>query len=514
MAGDPMRSDLVGKNGTETGAFNGTGSKEHVVKALMESLRLFPFLERRKGVDHFFVLSHPSRGFMYDASGSDLPPAFHTFLRNMVKLSPERGLQAPPNDVALPYPTAFHPASQEELESQQEWLGQTVQRDIFAALAASPKNSHRAQTRTFLMRQCGASGVCALLNCVSKKSDVDSEGFGPNRLNSYNQCNKPDVLLNLLHRAQFCLIPPGDRYARRATFDAMLAGCIPVFFHNATARLQYMWHLPKTDKWSISISDKALGRGSVMKILSRVSRKRKRALRENLQKYLLRIVYANPGRKYYAESILSVGRRRLLADKEGRNLKNRKHKQRERSLKRKRVAKAKNYVPSKDVLEGNDAFDLALKAVLKIVQGAPSSLWEAAPARPKVNLTNEINFDSFPGDNSDSSDEESLELPEDNPLESSNFTLLERQQVNALKSLQSSFVVSSGNNSLLEPSKNNSYDVSEDNSVNNSNLTLESSDIITSESSQISDVQSSQSSLKSSENEVLESSEIVPLISL
>lgn len=41
----------------------------------------------------------------------------------------------------------------------------------------------------------------------------------------------------------FCLQPPGDMPTRKAVFDAVLSGCIPVLFHPMTARYMYEWHL-------------------------------------------------------------------------------------------------------------------------------------------------------------------------------------------------------------------------------------------------------------------------------
>uniref|UniRef100_A0A0E0ED15 Uncharacterized protein n=1 Tax=Oryza meridionalis TaxID=40149 RepID=A0A0E0ED15_9ORYZ len=36
-----------------------------------------------------------------------------------------------------------------------------------------------------------------------------------------------------------------DSYTRKSTFDSMLAGCISVFLHPASAYNQYTWHLPR-----------------------------------------------------------------------------------------------------------------------------------------------------------------------------------------------------------------------------------------------------------------------------
>ena len=44
-------------------------------------------------------------------------------------------------------------------------------------------------------------------------------------------------------QVRFCLCPPGDDPARKAVFDAILSGCIPVIFEVATLFNQYPWHI-------------------------------------------------------------------------------------------------------------------------------------------------------------------------------------------------------------------------------------------------------------------------------
>jgi len=41
--------------------------------------------------------------------------------------------------------------------------------------------------------------------------------------------------------ATFCWMPGGDDVTRKATLDALLLGCIPVFFHKGAVR-QWLWH--------------------------------------------------------------------------------------------------------------------------------------------------------------------------------------------------------------------------------------------------------------------------------
>ena len=51
--------------------------------------------------------------------------------------------------------------------------------------------------------------------------------------------------MHAMLKEMFCLEPPGDTPMRRSTFDAILAGCVPMFFEDLAARSQYGWHLPR-----------------------------------------------------------------------------------------------------------------------------------------------------------------------------------------------------------------------------------------------------------------------------
>ena len=46
-------------------------------------------------------------------------------------------------------------------------------------------------------------------------------------------------LLSAYRRAVFCLCPPGDDPGRKAVFDSIVSGCIPVIFHDSTLFNQY-----------------------------------------------------------------------------------------------------------------------------------------------------------------------------------------------------------------------------------------------------------------------------------
>ena len=69
--------------------------------------------------------------------------------------------------------------------------------------------------------------VCRLVDCVAAKCMHEAE-----------------PAMRAFMGSVFCLQPRGDTQTRRSTFDAIIAGCIPVFFNKDGAYTQYTWHLP------------------------------------------------------------------------------------------------------------------------------------------------------------------------------------------------------------------------------------------------------------------------------
>lgn len=100
-------------------------------------------------------------------------------------------------------------------------------------------------------------------------------------------------------RSDFCLQPPGDTPTRRSTFDSILAGCIPVFFEDISAKMQYGWHMPKKqyDEFSVFIpkEDVVFNGVRIVDVLEGISRARVRRMREKVLELVPRIMYRRYG---------------------------------------------------------------------------------------------------------------------------------------------------------------------------------------------------------------------------
>ena len=100
-------------------------------------------------------------------------------------------------------------------------------------------------------------------------------------------------------QATFCLQPPGDTPTRRSTFDSLLAGCIPVFFEELSAKSQYTWHLPEEIYREFSVfipKEEVVFKGMrILDLLMGIPRTRVRRMREKVIELMPRVMYRRHG---------------------------------------------------------------------------------------------------------------------------------------------------------------------------------------------------------------------------
>ncbi|KAK1312916.1 hypothetical protein QJS10_CPA07g00176 [Acorus calamus] len=154
-------------------------------------------------------------------------------------------------DIAIPYPTYFHPSRKEQVLKLR-----TQKRPYLFSFVGAPRPNIGTSIRDLIIHQCQRSKRCALLQC-DKSSNKKKN----------NDCYSAGRVMKLFSRSVFCLQPQGDSYTRRSTFDAILGGCIPVFFHPGSAYVQYEWHLPREyGEYSVFVGEEEVrtGRGDVL----------------------------------------------------------------------------------------------------------------------------------------------------------------------------------------------------------------------------------------------------------
>ncbi|CAL4942190.1 unnamed protein product [Urochloa decumbens] len=264
--------------------WNSTALRDALALDLVGWLARRPEWRAMGGRDHFMVAGRTAWDFRrYD----DVDEQWGTKLlnnpavQNLTVLILETSRWRRDN-LAVPYPTYFHPETAAEVAAWQEKV-RGAERTWLFAFAGAPHPWQRDTLRPEIFQQCGASSRCRLFQCGRKGSASD--------------CKSPGAVMRVFEGSDFCLQPRGDSLTRRSTFDAILAGCIPVFFHPGSAYTQYTLHLPKEpESWSVLITHTEVSERnvSIEERLARIPPETVRAMREEVIRLIPRVVYANP----------------------------------------------------------------------------------------------------------------------------------------------------------------------------------------------------------------------------
>ncbi|PKI77250.1 hypothetical protein CRG98_002371 [Punica granatum] len=241
-----------------------------------------PEWRRMWGRDHFFVAGRIAWDFRRqtdDTSDWGSKLMFLPESRNMTMLSVESSVWN--NDLAIPYPAYFHPSDLSDVAEWQDRI-RNQERPYLFAFAGAPRPELRFTIRGKIIEQClNSNGKCKLLNCSPET----------------NNCDNPVNVMSVFQKSVFCLQPRGDSYTRRSTFDSIIAGCIPVFFHPGTAYVQYLWYLPENyTRYSVYIplgNAKEGEKISIEERLLHIPRDKVVEMREEVVRMIPRIIYAD-----------------------------------------------------------------------------------------------------------------------------------------------------------------------------------------------------------------------------
>ncbi|CAN6343443.1 unnamed protein product [Urochloa humidicola] len=264
--------------------------RDALAEDLVRWLRSTPAWAKRGGTDHFLVAGRIAWDFRRqdggrgDGDGGEgwgsrlllLPE-----ISNMTALVLESSGPWHAGDVAVPYPTYFHPSRAAEVASWQRSL-RRARRPWLFAFAGGARRGGGTTVRDAVIDQCARWRRCGLLQCGRRRRD---------------DCYSAGSVVRHLRSAAFCLQPPGDSYTRRSAFDAILAGCVPVFFHPGSAYTQYRWHLPRDySRYSVFVPGDGVRNGTVRveDVLRRFGRAEVAAMRERVIKMIPGIVYRDP----------------------------------------------------------------------------------------------------------------------------------------------------------------------------------------------------------------------------
>ncbi|CAM6083507.1 unnamed protein product [Calypogeia fissa] len=284
--------------------------REKTHMELLDWLRHQYFFLRNGGFDHFITLGHIAFDFRRpkgDSLGSRmlLQPDF----QNMVKLTIERDGSTPiysNNEIAVPYPSYFHPRDISDIESLTKWSAREAQRSVLVSIAGVRRKQGQGGLKEKLMMDCEQDARCTVLICEGhegvNQSDLSTRSYSFLPISGHSlheSCSFPSIVLDIFHRSVFCLQPPGESPSRRSFIDSLIAGCIPVIFKRNSAWSQYPSFLPEDgDAYSVLIPIPEVRRKNVVQILGNISKRKIASMRAQIQELLPRILYAHVNRKY------------------------------------------------------------------------------------------------------------------------------------------------------------------------------------------------------------------------
>ncbi|KAK6135278.1 hypothetical protein DH2020_030979 [Rehmannia glutinosa] len=237
-----------------------------------------PFFNKSHGWDHFITVGRISWDFRRSkdedwGSSCIYMPKMRNITRLLIEKNPWDYF-----DVAVPYPTGFHPSSVSDLKIWQDFVGNR-QRSTLFCFAGATRGFIKNDFRGILLNQCYSEpGSCRVVDCGGSKC-----------------ANGTSAILETFIDSDFCLQPRGDSFTRRSIFDCMVAGSVPVFFWHRTAYLQYEWFLPgEPESYSVFIDRNEVKNGtSIKSVLEKISKEKVKSMREKVIEYIPKIIYSN-----------------------------------------------------------------------------------------------------------------------------------------------------------------------------------------------------------------------------
>ncbi|RCV15908.1 hypothetical protein SETIT_3G095600v2 [Setaria italica] len=281
-----------------------TTARDGPSEAFLRWLSSQPTWAALGGRDHFMVAAKTTWMFRREPGGGD-GGCGNNFLGqpesgNMTVLTYESNIWAP-RDIAVPYPSYFHPTSAGEVAAWQARARAAPRPFLFAfAGARRIKGQLAIRDRVFdVCESAAARGRCGLVDC--------SHG-----LEGSITCRTAAKLVALFASARFCLQPRGDSFMRRSSIDSVMAGCIPVFFHRAsTLEAQYRWHEPEPGRDGdggrrryyvlLNADDVLEGRVDIEEELSRYSDEEVAEMREEVIRMIPRFLYRDTRVRFEGE---------------------------------------------------------------------------------------------------------------------------------------------------------------------------------------------------------------------
>lgn len=205
-------------------------------QGLKHHIKHSKYFKRHNGADHIVLWSLHQDHRIPDQVCSEFIPdmcrlcTFTCYLMNYT---------IPDNRyVSVPYPSSYH--WHEGIKNPPWQLANAPYRNYSVVYLGSTKTSDRYGLNTAIRKtvasQCQADPKCTWFQVLHQSVDAGVKSS-----------------IFVYSKSVFCLNPPGDDSGRRAVFDSLVAGCIPVIFDFSTLYNQYPWYMSEQMALDISV---------------------------------------------------------------------------------------------------------------------------------------------------------------------------------------------------------------------------------------------------------------------
>ena len=236
---------------------------------VLDALKNSTYFNRYGGRDHFFI--EDDSPYFDWKHGVYFWRDFHELCKHCTKVTPDttaslrekyQDVIIPSTVVAIPHPSAAHFTWKEQAEiSPPPWARDHFhhRKYIISTVGTVHKADWSATRIRFILealcRKAETRSIKAdmyLSNYVMMKYPPEERNLSTSiqvckqnylSRNSYKMFHTIDAL-TIYRDSIFCLCAPGDLEVRKALFDIVGTGCIPVLFHNSTIG-EYIDYIPK-----------------------------------------------------------------------------------------------------------------------------------------------------------------------------------------------------------------------------------------------------------------------------
>jgi hypothetical protein len=148
--------------------------------------------------------------------------------------------------IVIPYPSCFHFPNDWQQKEFLNYFESSSPRPLLSIFIGTNLQMNPLDKEDQKEEESHSVHIQSYQNRIIFQSACESVGSPVCQWISMNNRSQEIAtsFIELYRQSNFCLMPKGDTFSRKALIDALLAGCIPVVFHLESCHLLMPWYLP------------------------------------------------------------------------------------------------------------------------------------------------------------------------------------------------------------------------------------------------------------------------------